>query len=158
MNAVLSAVKVELQSYADRGIFQNFSVGESSTGKAEFRFSWLAENSFQLRLNIHKTELEIRDVLPAVPYRSDMDKALREFLVARCDSSIPQHRRLDGERFSIKCKNRSGDISIVIGFNSENAGDAATTSINLLHEIFNNFLVEGPYQNYMVKVFNIPEE
>jgi hypothetical protein len=30
--------------------------------------------------------------------------------------------------------------------------------INLLHEIFNNFLMEGPYQNYMVEVFNVPEE
>jgi len=34
----------------------------------------------------------------------------------------------------------------------------AKTAINLLHENFNNFLMEGPYQNYMVEVFNVPEE
>ncbi len=34
----------------------------------------------------------------------------------------------------------------------------AKNVINLLHENFNNFLMEGPYQNYMVEVFNVPEE
>ena len=34
----------------------------------------------------------------------------------------------------------------------------AKNVINLLHEIFNNFLMEGPYQNSMVEVFNVPEE
>ena len=33
----------------------------------------------------------------------------------------------------------------------------AKTAINLLHGNFNNFLMEGPYQNYMVEVFNVPE-
>lgn len=158
MSTVFTAVKSELQNYADRGIFQNFSVRDPSAGRAEFKFSWLAENPFQINLNLNKSELEVRDVLPAVPYRSDMDKALREFLSSRCDKSIPEHRRLDGDRFSFQCKNRADTVSIVIGFNSDDAGDAAKTSINMLHEIFNNFLMEGPYQNYMVEVFNVPEE
>ena len=158
MNTVLSAVRTELQSYADRGIFQNFSVGELRAGKAEFRFSWLTENPFKMHLNTDKGELEVRDILPSVPFRSPMDKALRAFLVARCDSSIPIHRRLDAQRFSFQCKTRAENVSIIIGFDSRDTGDAAKTSIKLLHEIFNNFLLDGPYQNYMVESFNIPEE
>ena len=34
----------------------------------------------------------------------------------------------------------------------------AKTAINLLHGNFNNVLMEGPYQNYMVEVFNVPKE
>ena len=49
-------------------------------------------------------------------------------------------------------------LSVIIGFSEEDAAEAAKTTVNLLHEIFNNFLVEGPYQNYMVEFFNEPEE
>jgi len=47
---------------------------------------------------------------------------------------------------------------VSIGFLRDDAHLAVKASVNLLHEIFNNFLVEGPYQNYMVEVFNLPEE
>ena len=52
MQEVFSAVKSELQSYADRGIFQNFSVAEGGAGNAaEFRFNWLSETPFRRKLN-----------------------------------------------------------------------------------------------------------
>jgi hypothetical protein len=156
---VFSTVKSELQSYADRGIFQNFSVAEDEAGNtAEFRFNWLSEAPFQLKLNTAKSELELKNILPAVPYRSDMDRAYRQFLTERCDASLPAHRRLDSERFSFQCKNRQAKLSVIIGFSENDGGEAARTAINLLHETFNNFLMEGPYQNYMVEVFNVPEE
>jgi hypothetical protein len=158
MVEVYSEVKSELQGYADRGIFQNFSAPVPKAGSAEFRFNWLAENPFSIRLNMEKCELELRNILPSIPFRSSMDKDFREFLTARSDESIPVHRRLDSERFDFQCKNRQENLSVTIGFNSRDAGDAAKASINLLHEIFNNFLIEGPYQNYMVEVFNVPEE
>ena len=87
-----------------------------------------------------------------------MDNAFREFLLSRCAEEISVHRRLDGKRLTIKAKNKNGDISVLIGFSEFDSRLAVKTSINLLHEIFNNFLVEGPYQNYMVEVFNLPEE
>ena len=159
MHAVAEAVKTELQSYADRGIFSNFAVSESTRGEElEFRFNWLTEAPFLLRLKPRKQELELKDILPSVPFRSSMDQAFRKFLRARSDESVPAHRRMDDSRFSFSCQNRKQKLSILIGFNNEDAGAAARTAVNLLHEVFNNFLMEGPYQNYMVEVFNVPEE
>jgi hypothetical protein len=159
MQEVAAAVRAELQNYADRGIFQNFSVIESNSGSSvEYRFHWLAESPFRLKLNADKSELELKDVLPAVPYRSAMDRAFRDFLLARCDDSIPAHRRLDGERFNFTVRNRQQNLSVTIGFDPADSTVAAKTAVNLLHEIFNNFLQEGPYQNYMVEEFNVPEE
>ena len=71
------------------------------------------------------------------------------------DAEADDHRqiglRLDPRHFGADigglCRRRPGD-----------AGDATKTAVNLFHEIFNNFLAEGPYQNYMVEVFNEPEE
>ncbi|MCH7815098.1 MAG: hypothetical protein IIC60_00885 [Proteobacteria bacterium] len=159
MQQIVRAVTSELQNYADRGIFQNFSRIQSADGsQVDFRFRWLATTPFHLKLNTSKPELELRNVLPAVPFRSEMDKAFRAFLIQRCDTSIASHRRLDGSRFAFNCRNRQQNLSVAIGFQARDAGAAAKTAVNLLHEIFNNFLAEGPYQNYMVETFNVPEE
>lgn len=157
MQTVIEAVSSELQSYAHRGIFQNFSQAPSATG-VDFRFHWLTEKPFHLQLNSKKSEIVLKAVLPAVPFRSDMDKAFRDFLNQRCDSSVPAHRRLNADRFDFNCRNRQKTLSVGIAFQSQDAADAAKTAVHLLHEIFNNFLLEGPYQHYMVEVFNVPEE
>jgi len=159
MQAVATAVKSELQGYADRGIFRNLTVSQSARGEAvDFCFNWLTDSPFILRLKPGKPELELKDVLPSVPFRSEMDRDFRHFLKARSDESVVTHRRLDNARFSFSCRNRNEKLSVLIGFDNEDANAVARTAVNLLHEIFNNFLVEGPYQNYMVEVFNVPEE
>ena len=158
MTKVLEVFRSELQTYADRGIFQNFSCINVGEKVSEFKFHWMTEKPFLLRLNVVKHELELRRILPSVPYRSDMDNAFRRFLLARCAEEVPNHRRIDGKRLSIKARNKNSDVSVSIGFSESDSRLAVKTSINLLHEIFNNFLVEGPYQNYMVEMFTLPEE
>ena len=158
MTKVFDVFRSELQTYADRGIFQNLSCNNIENKVSEFKFHWMTDKQFSLRLNVIKHQLELKNILPSVPYRSDMDNAFREFLLSRCAEEIPFHRRLDGKRLTIKAKNKNGDVSVLIGFSEFDSRLAVKTSINLLHEIFNNFLVEGPYQNYMVEMFNLPEE
>ena len=158
MTKVFDVFRSELQTYADRGIFQNLSCNNIENKVSEFKFHWMTDKQFSLRLNVIKHQLELRNILPSVHYRSDMDNAFREFLLSRCAGEIPAHRRLDGKRLTIKARNKNGDVSVLIGFSEFDSRLAVKTSINLLHEIFNNFLVEGPYQNYMVEVFNLPEE
>ena len=158
MTEVFEVFRSELQAYADRGIFQNLSCNIIGENISEFKFHWMTDKQFTLRLNVIKHELELRDILPSVSFRSDMDNAFRGFILSRCTKEIPIHRRLDGERLNIKAKNKNGNVSVLIGFSESDSCLAVKTSINLLHEIFNNFLMEGPYQNYMVEVFNLPEE
>ena len=158
MIEISDLVRSELQIYASRGIFQNFSVSNSGSKNFKFKFDWLSKNTFSLRLNTEKCQIELQDVLPAVHFRSDMDKAFREFLGSRSALSVPSHRRLNENRFAIQVKNRRQNLSVIVNFSKKDAAKAAKVSVNLLHEIFNNFLVEGPYQNYMVEVFNEPEE
>ena len=145
MTKVFDVFRSELQTYADRGIFQNLSCNNIENKVSEFKFHWMTDKQFSMRLNVIKHQLELRNILPSVPYRSDMDNAFREFLLSRCAEEIPVHRRLDGKRLTIKAKNKNGDVSVLIGFSEFDSRLAVKTSINLLHEIFNNFLVEGPY-------------
>ena len=158
MTKVFDVFRSELQTYADRGIFQNLSCNNIENKVSEFKFHWMTDKQFSMRLNVIKHQLELRNILLSVRYRSDMDNAFRRFLLARCAEEVPNHRRIDGKRLSIKARNKNSDVSVSIGFSESDSRLAVKTSINLLHEIFNNFLVEGPYQNYMVEMFNLPEE
>ena len=158
--AIVSAVTNELRSYADRGIFSNFSVRPSGAGAGlvHYRFHWLTDSSFHIKLNPARRVLELQELLPAVPFRSQMDKAFRQFLTGRAANSVPEHRRLDDQRFQFKCSNRQQKLSVAITFAPGDAAGATRSAVNLIHEVFNNFLQDGPYQNYMVEVFNVAEE
>lgn len=153
-----------LTSYAERGIFQNLRMdphphgGGKSQRVVSFSFRWLTEQPLLLKLNPVKSTLVLDSVLPGVPTRSAMDKSFRTFLKQRCDKSLPTHRRLDTQRFSYKCSNKNQTLSVTIGFSAGDDIAAAKTAVNLYHEIFNHFLMDGPYQNYMVEHFQISEE
>lgn len=159
MGSAVAEVKEALQEFADRGVFTQFKVSEPGGSRpADFQFQWLAESAFHLKLYESKRQLVIHKVLPGVPFRSSMDKEFREFLAGRSDKSVPRHRRLDSKRFSPQCRNSKGAISVALTFKKGDGSEATRTAISLLHEIFNNFLMEGPYQNYMVEIFGIAEE
>lgn len=162
--SMVSQVTDELQSYAERGVFRKFSILPSNRGPASaghqtcYKFNWLSETPINLLLNPKKSDLKLVDVLPGIPYRSDMDKEFRSFLRARSSPGVPEHRKLDDKRFKISCTNRKQCLSVSIGFENDDGRAAVKQTINLIHEIFNNFLHQGYYQNYVVEHFNEPEE
>lgn len=159
MQDLVNAVTAELQRYANKGTFSNFGIVENTSAKSvEYKFHWLSQRPFTLVLKPSKKQLVLSELLPAVDYRSDMDKAFREFIVERCDPELPAHRRLNDKKLSFSCQNHAQNLSVAIDFKVKDAVLATQTAINLIHEVFNNFLIEGPYQNYMVEVFHVPEE
>ena len=162
--SMVSEVTDELRSYAERGVFRKFSILPANRGLAKaryqtcYKFNWLSETPINLVLNPKKSSLNIVDVLPGIAYRSNMDKEFRSFLRDRTAAEVPEHRKLDDQRFKISCTNRHQCLSVSIGFENKDGRAAVKQVINLIHEIFNNFLHEGYYQNYVVEHFNEPEE
>ena len=161
---VIANVQSVLSGYAERGIFQKLSKQEEIGGKkignavTTFEFRWLTDRNLCLKIDSNRNKLELVSVLPAVPARSHMDKQFRIFLKERCDKTLPLHRRLDDERFTFKCTNKKQNISISISYVSGDEVEASKTAVKLYHEIFNHFLMDGPYQNYMIEQFGISEE
>ena len=107
MTNVFDVFRSELQTYADRGIFQNLSCNNLGNNVSEFKFHWMTDKQFSLRLNLVKHQLELRNILPSVPYRSDMDNAFREFLLSRCRAELYLHSRR-GQRCWVCTQKRRG--------------------------------------------------
>ena len=146
-----------LREYADRGIFRGFGTSVDRKGNLECRFLWHAPEPHRLRFELGRSALVFVDLLPAVPYPSDMDRALRAFVAGRSGEELPAHRRIDPAKASCRCRNRAGKVSIEVRCLDGDFEYAANKAVKLVNEVFLNFLA-GPYDGYMIEHFGAPEE
>jgi hypothetical protein len=154
----LDAVTDQLKSYAARGVFREFSARPFGAQRIEYRFVWLTSRPMQAVFDIKINTLRLIDLLPGVAPRSEMDKALREFLAGRFSAALPAHRRLSRTLIrELKATNREESITLHLKLNSRHAGEGAKQAVHLISEIFQNFLA-GPYHEYMVRNFDVRED
>ena len=146
-----------LRSYADKGIFRGFGPRVDRSGNLECRFLWHAPERHRLRFEPGRSTLVFVDLLPEVPYPSDMDRALRAFVAGRSGEELPAHRRIDPKKANCRCRNRKGKISIEIRCLDGDFEYTANKAVKLVNEVFLNFLA-GPYDGYMIEHFGAPEE
>ena len=97
------------------------------------------------------------DLLPAVPYPSEMDRALRVFVAGRSGEELPAHRWIDPKKAGCRCRNRKGKMSIDVQCLDGDFEYAVNKAVKLVNEIFLKFLA-GPYDGYMIEHFGAPEE
>lgn len=153
-----SGVTEQLKRYATRGVFREFSERSLGAARIEYRFVWLTHRPIHAVFNAKTNVLKIVDVLPGIAPRSTMDQALRAFLSSRFDSQLPAHRRLSKALVRrLECTNRNGTVSIGLTLGARKLEDATRQAVLLISEIFQNFLA-GPYHEYMVLNFDLPED
>ena len=97
------------------------------------------------------------DLLPGIPYPSEMDRALRSYVASRSNPNLPEHRRLDPAKADVRCRNQAGSVSIEVRCLDGDFEYAATKAVKLVNEVFLDFLA-GPYDGYMIEHFGAPEE
>jgi hypothetical protein len=151
-------VTEQLRSYATRGVFREFSATPHGAQRIDYRFVWLTPRPVHAQFDARTNVLKLVELLPGVEPRSAMDKALREFLSGRFSTKLPPHRRLSKTLIrELKCVNRGGALSLSLALNGKQAGEATKQAVNLVSEIFQNFLA-GPYHEYMVVNFDLRED
>jgi hypothetical protein len=144
-----------LESYARRGVFRGFSRGPVENGTARFRMLWHRDRYFDLTLDTAKSEIRIATVLPEVPARSPMYGAFKEFIRSRNSEELLPHRRIDERKVTVQCGNRQGNVSMVVKVLDGDVDYATRKMIQLVHEVYMVFLVDGPYLEYMVDAFQL---
>lgn len=152
------AVTDQLRSYATRGVFREFSATPQGAQRMDYRFVWLTPRPMHAQFDARTSVLKLVELLPGIEPRSAMDKALREFLSGRFSAKLPAHRRLSKTLIrELKCVNRGGAMSISLTLNRKQTSEATRQAVNLVSEIFQNFLA-GPYHEYMVVNFDLRED
>ena len=148
----LEVVCESLQGYADRGVFRGFS--ESKPG--QFKFVWLLQHPMELQLDATNQELRFKQLLPGVTARSPLYAELKQFIAARHDRTLPEHRRVDRRRADVTCSNRSGFVSLTLTVKKNQYEYGVNRLVNLVHELFLHLREHHP--EYLVENFNVPQE
>jgi hypothetical protein len=150
-NATIALVTAILEGYAEKAVFRGFSAHPSGNGKATYRMVWHFDRPFELLLDVPGKTLRFPAVLPGVPARSAMYRALRAFLKLRQTDAMPEHRRVDSAKARVTSTNARGAVSLKLTVKDGDFDYAARKTIHVVHEIFMVFLVDGPYYEYMVE-------
>ncbi len=144
-----------LQGYADRGVFRGFSRRESRGGKGSYRLLWHRDQVFELEFDPRRQTLRLACVLPSVPPRSTMYRAFRDWLRSRQDDALPDHRRCDRHKVSLRTYNRDGRVALTLGVLDGDLDYAVRTLLALVNEIYLDFLSSGLYFEWLVQTFGL---
>jgi hypothetical protein len=155
-NRSLNVVRDGLQEYADRGVFRGFSEARASRGEHSFTFEWLSGRPLRFTVDTEKGVLKFRNLLPGVPSNSALYSELKQFVNARHDDELPEHRRIDRRRAEVTCSNRGGNVSIALRVKKNQYAYGVNKIVNLAHEIFVH--LKDHYADYLWETFDAPQE
>jgi hypothetical protein len=140
-----------LEGYAEKALFRGFSAHPGRAGKATYEMVWHYDRPFELLLDAPKKTLRFPALLPGLPARSAMYRALQAFLKERKSPDVPEHRRVNPAKARIALANQKGAVSLTLTVKDADFEYAARKIIQVVHEIFLIFLVDGAYYDYMVE-------
>jgi hypothetical protein len=142
-----------LEGYATNGVLRGFNVIYQTHTTAKYRIVWHYDRTLHLTLNVPKRTLQLRTIFPEQPLRSPMYGDLKEFVERLHSSERPDHRRIDPACGRLACSNRRGDVAVTMTVVKNDFEYAVRKLIHAANEIFVAFLADGPYSEYVQKVF-----
>jgi hypothetical protein len=151
----IDVVAAILASYAERRVFQGFSRGPASGGKARFQIAWHRGRVFDLTFDARAGTLRLPELLTAVPADSTMYEDLKDFIRSRQSDDLPDHRQLDARRIQIRTYNRGGNILLALKAKDGDCEYAVRKLVHLVNEIYLTFLTDSKYFDYLVETFNL---
>jgi hypothetical protein len=151
IHATVALVTGILEGYAEKAVFRGFSAHPKGGGKAVYKMLWHYDRPFELLLDVAQKTLQFPSVLPGVPARSAMYRELRAFLKARQTDEMPEHRRVNPAKARLLSSATRGIVSVKLTVKDGDFDYATRKIIQIVHEIFMAFLVDGPYYEYLVE-------
>lgn len=149
-------VREALQQYAERGVFQGFSIRRGRHGLDEYRFTWLTREPTIVRFDPGTDTLTFSDLLPGAGSESAVVQDVEALVTSRSARTLPAHRRIDRRRAAVRCEQRRRRLSVVVEIKGRHAAYGVQRGVNLVHEIF--VLLQASHPEYLWDVFGLPVE
>jgi hypothetical protein len=152
----IDIIRNKLKEYSERGVFRGFKENAGRNGKVEFTFTWLLDKPFTLVADTKTGSLQMKNLLPHVPSKSDMDKDLKEFVAAQMNQKQSAHNRVDAKRADLKCTNRLEKISLTLDIKKNQYSYGVTKLLNTTNKLFGH--LQMYHLPYLWEHFEVPEE
>jgi hypothetical protein len=147
----IAVVTGVLEGYAEKAVFRGFSAHPGVKGQATYRMVWHHDRPFEMVLDAGAKTLQFPEVLPGVPARSPMYHELQGFIRERQSGEMPEHRSVNPRKARLALANKRGIVSVRAIVKDGDFDYATRKIIQMVHEIFLIFLVDGSYYEYMVE-------
>jgi hypothetical protein len=151
----IDRIAAVLENFANRGVFRGFSRGTAHGGRPAFKLLWHRDRMFELVVDLDRGVVRMPVVLPSVPAGSSMHREFRQFVESRQSASLPEHRRIDADKTSVVCANARGNVGLRMSVHDRDYEYAVRKLVNLVHEVYLDFLYDGRYYDYLVETFNL---
>jgi hypothetical protein len=117
---------------------------------------WHKERFYDLIFDPGKRSLRFPVVLPKVP--RPMYEAFKNFIASRQSTETLAHRRIDPKKVRISCSRKNGNISLLFISKDNDLEYTTQKLINLMHEVFMDFLRDGLYYEYTIETFDLDRD
>ncbi len=150
--AASHAVANVLLAYARRGVFQDYQRVEGKNQKTAFHFGWVYDQPYTLLCDPQQQQLVFADLLPRIQSNSMMHREIKAFLKSRSDPALPEHRRLDPKRMTLKSRLSQTILSLELTLVDGDYAQGTTRLVNLVHELF--LFLHEHWADYMWENFD----
>ena len=149
-------VAASLQRYADRGVFRGLSVSAGKNGRREFRFVWLTRTPMLATYDPGAATLAFPRLIPGAAAVPSMVAALKGVVAEHLSSTVPEHRRVDKRRATVRCTVRDGDLSLSFFVRGAHHGYAIKAGLNLVNRLF--LQLQAHHPEYLIHQFGFSAE
>ena len=149
-------IRKKLDTYAVRGVIRGFQESRGRNGKIIFSFVWLLNRQFKLEFDPKTHKLTLRNMLPHIPAKSDMNRDIRAYVLRFTDTKLPAHKRVDSKRADVSVTNRAESISLSLTVKKNQYSYGITKLLNLTNALFG--YIDMNYIPYLWEHFDVPEE
>ena len=149
-------VAASLQRYADRGVFRGLSASDGKNGRREFRFLWLTRTPMLVTYDPGASTLAFPRLIPGAAAVPSMVAALKGVVAEHLGSTVPEHRRVDKRRATVRCTVRDGDISLSFAVRGAHHAYVIKAGLNLVNRLF--LQLQAHHPEYLVQQFGFSEE
>lgn len=155
-DAATREVSASLQRYADRGVFRGLSVSQGRNGRREFRFLWLTRVPMLVTYDPGTSTLAFPRLIPGAAAVPSMVAALKGVVAEHLGSTVPEHRRVDNRRATVRCTVRDGHISLSLVVRGAHHAYAIRAGLNLVNRLF--LQLQAHHPEYLIRQFGFSEE
>lgn len=117
---------------------------------------WHKDRFYDLIFDPARKSLRFEVVLPNVPLA--MYEDFKRFVASRRSPDVLEHRRIDPKRIRLFCSRRNGDISLLAKSKDGDLEYLAQKLVHLVQEVFQIFLRDGLYYEYMIETFEVDRD
>ncbi|NKB96936.1 MAG: hypothetical protein GKR90_00330 [Pseudomonadales bacterium] len=149
-------IRSRLKHYAERGTFSGVRELPIRGNKHAFNFQWLLGAEFSLLWDPSRRELLFENLLPKLSYPSFLDREIRRFTHERSTSELPEHRRVDPGKASVRYSNRKGDGQIAVKLSNGDAVYGLKAALTFVNDLF--AWLHMYHIDYLHREFGVPEE